>query len=298
MAPSAALSAADRVLAVLRHADLACSIRGAGLPFFLLLCGTFRKKHLWRRRCVMLYLFLFAGLFHPFPEVSFINVGQGDSILLRRPLNLGNILIDTGKPEAWSHLDGFLQAKGIRKLECLMITHPDLDHNGNQEILTEQYHPSEVITRHFDLRQYGSFAFRDLSTIESEDKNQSSLFLYADALGMSFIIAGDADQYAEREVIRNYPGLHADVLKVSHHGSSTSSADVFLDTVRPSLAVISCGAYSIYHHPSPETVQKLLKRHIPYFVTRTGGDISIVMIGPLRVLITAAGEISLLYPSG
>jgi beta-lactamase superfamily II metal-dependent hydrolase len=56
---------------------------------------------------------------------------------------------------------------------------------------------------------------------------------------------------------------------------------------------VSSGAYSIYHHPSPETVQRMLKRHIPYLDTKTAGDISIVMIGPLRVLIASDGTIAL-----
>ncbi len=298
LSPAGILKYTDHCLSLLRCIDLNGSLIGAGFPFFVLICLSLKGKQQWKKRLILLYAFLLTGLFHPFPEVTFINVGQGDSILLRRPLNLSSILIDTGKPEAWNHLDDLLKGKGIRKLESLIITHPDLDHNGNQEALTEEYIPSEVITEHFDLRQYRSVIIRDLSTIVSGDKNQSSLFLHAEINGMSFLIAGDADQYAETEVIRNYPGLHADVLKVNHHGSATSSADIFLDTLRPDLAVISCGAYSIYHHPSPETVQKLLKRHIPYFVTRESGDISIVMIGPLHVLITAAGEFSLLSSSG
>ena len=105
---------------------------------------------------------------------------------------------------------------------------------------------------------------------------------------------GDADQKAEEDIIFNNNSLHCDILKLSHHGSDTGSCDLFLDTVRPSLAIVSSGAYSIYRHPSVNTVQRLLKRHIPYLDTKDHGDISVLCIGPLNLLICSDGTVDLL----
>ena len=96
-------------------------------------------------------------------------------------------------------------------------------------------------------------------------------------------------------MIRNYTNLHCDVLKLSHHGSDTGSCDDFLDQVQPRLGIISSGPYSIYHHPSPDTIQRLLKRHIPYLDTKVEGDITILCLPfHLNLLITSRGTISFL----
>lgn len=275
------------------------SLIGLGLPVFVILVFSFyRSPYSSLITAVLFYLFLVTGMFHPFAEVTFINVGQGDAILIREPFNLCNILIDTGKPTQYKAVKTMLDAKGIRRLDTLFITHTDSDHSGNMEPVIDEYRPSQVITEHQGTAYCGPLVFHDLNSLDSDDENQSSIVLVFQLNGMTFVLPGDADQITEETIVRKYGNLRCDVLKLSHHGSKTGSCDLFLDTLKPKLGIVSSGAWQIYHHPSEETVQRLLKRHIPYLDTKDHGDISIFMIGPLRLLVTADGIIDLLSWQG
>lgn len=270
------------------------SMIGLGLPLFLiLLYPLYRFEHFEKKACALLWFFLLSGLFHPFAEVCFINVGQGDSILIRQPFNLCNIVIDTGKPNRYSSVQSALDARSVYIVDTMFITHMDSDHSGNMEAVKKDYHVRHVITEHQGTTYCGMMEFHDLNSIKEEDENRSSIVLWFQMNRLSFLMMGDADQTAEEKIIGKYGNLKCDILKLSHHGSATGSCDRFLDAVRPDIGIVSSGAYSIYHHPSPETVQRMLKRHIPYLDTKTAGDISIVMIGPLRVLIASDGTIAL-----
>lgn len=264
------------------------SVLGAGLPFFLILVFSFyRHEHFMKITFILLLSFLMSGLFHPFAEVCFINVGQGDCILIRAPLGMDNVLIDTGKSSEYEALKAALDARGIHRIDTFFVTHMDSDHCGNMETVQQEYDVRRLISEHEGSAISNILTFHDLNSLNVEDKNQSSLSLVFRMGGLDFVMCGDADQKAEETIAARFPGLSCDILKLSHHGSKTGSCDRFLDTLKPDLAIISSGAYSIYHHPSPETLQRLLKRHIPYLDTKDHGDISILFIGPLRLLICA-----------
>lgn len=285
----------DRMLTWLNAFRLPGTMLGFGLIFFLMIVFTVRHHQKAVRISLAWFLFFQStGLFHPLAEVTMINVGQGDSILIRMPLNSENYLIDTGKLKQWNTLSTMLDAKGIRKLNTLMITHSDNDHSGNQEAVIERYDPTQVITEHQSIIQNGRLRFYDLSTIQNEDENQSSLIHLFQLNGLSYLCMGDADSISESAVVQQYGSLDCDILKLSHHGSKTGSSEIFLDTVRPRLGLISSGAYRLYHHPSEETLQRLLKRHIPYLITREEGDISILCFPGFNLVITASGRISML----
>ncbi len=271
------------------------SLIGAGLPFFIIwIISFYRHEHFAKITFCSLIIFLLGGFFHPFAEVSFVNVGQGDCILIKGPFLLDQVLIDTGKASQYAHVQAALQARGIRRLDTLFITHMDSDHCGNMEQIIRDFRPGNVIDTHQGTSCSKLYQFHDLNNLETEDKNQSSLVLAFRLNGLDFVMCGDADMTSEERIANRYPGLRCDVLKLTHHGSKTGSCDRFLDVLQPQLGIISSGAYSIYHHPSPETVQRLLKRHIPYLDTKEHGDISILMIGPLRLLITSDWFVDLL----
>jgi beta-lactamase superfamily II metal-dependent hydrolase len=268
---------------------------GLGLPFFVILAISFyRSEHAAKIWTGLYFSFLLTGLFHPFAEVTFINIGQGDSILIREPFNLNNVLIDTGKPSQYSALKAMLDGKGIRRIGTMFITHMDSDHSGNMEVIPKEYRVGRIITEHEGTTLSGSLVFHDLNSIVSEDENQSSIVLVFEMNGLKFVMPGDADQIAEEAIVRRFGNLKCDVLKLSHHGSKTGSCDLFLDTLKPRLGIVSAGAAHIYRHPSDETVQRLLKRHIPYLNTNDHGDISIFMIGPLALLLTSDGIVDVL----
>lgn len=271
------------------------SIKGAGTLFFILLVYSMHhKKNLDRIFLVTYICFSLSGLFHPFMEISFINVGQGDAILIRAPFGMSNILVDTGKPSAYKTVDTFLKAKGIRKLDYLILTHMDDDHAGNMAQIIKEYSPKQVITEHVSSITAGPFVLYDLNPIKDENENRSSIMNWFSFNGMHVLLCGDGDAVSEEAIVSAYGSLPVDMIKIGHHGSATSSSDLFLDTMRPELAVISAGSPSLYHHPSDETVQRLLARHIPYINTYEKGDITILGIGRKNILMTSDGMISIL----
>lgn len=268
------------------------SIVGVGCILYIIIVSMFRHKV--KAAIILLYVFQITGLFHPCMEMTMINVGQGDAILIRAPLNSDNILIDTGKPSAYNSLKTYLDAKSIYVMNTLIITHNDNDHSGNKTNIQKDYVVKQCIETHQTTIQSSIFTLQDINEIQSEDENDSSIVNVMNFNGKQVCLMGDASNKTEEEIIHKYPTLSCDILKLGHHGSSTSSSDQFLDVVRPEIALISSGAYRIYHHPSEETIQKLLKRHIPYFDTKTSGDITILCFGKIRVFITSRFEIGLI----
>ena len=268
------------------------SIVGVGCILYIIIVSMFRHKV--KAAIVLLYVFQITGLFHPCMEMTMINVGQGDAILIRAPLNSDNILIDTGKPSAYNSLKTYLDAKSIYVMNTLIITHNDNDHSGNKTNIQKDYVVKQCIETHQNTIQSSIFTLQDINEIQSEDENDSSIVNVMNFNDKQVCLMGDASTKTEEEIIHKYPTLSCDILKLGHHGSSTSSSDQFLDVVRPEIALISSGAYRIYHHPSEETIQKLLKRHIPYFDTKTSGDITILCFGKIRVFITSRFEIGLI----
>ncbi|MBR2595472.1 MAG: MBL fold metallo-hydrolase [Solobacterium sp.] len=270
------------------------NLLGFGLPFFLLLAATFRR-HKKRLPIItaLLYLFLLGGLFHPLGEITFLNVGQGDCFLLRAPLNRGNILIDTGKLSQHDNIVNLLNAKGIRHLDAIFVSHDDNDHSGNAERLSAEYR-CPVITGSFGQWQKGPFLLLELNPARSDNDNDNSQVIYTEVNHLKFLFTGDISQDVERRLIRQYGNLRADVLKLSHHGSQTGTAAELLNAIQPRLAVISCGAYSIYHHPDPQVLERLNNAHVPYLTTRKEGDVSIFFLPRMNLLVTAQRKIDII----
>ncbi len=271
------------------------SILGVGFILFMIILLLFkRNRYYFLKACILISIFQITGLFHPCMEMTLINVGSGDSILIRAPFNQDNILIDTGKPSAYTSLKNLLNAKGIDTIHTLIISHADDDHSGNQESIFEDYDVKQCVTSHQELIQSNIFQLLDINDIENEDENESSIVNVFNLNGKQVCLMADATTESEKEILESYPSLKCDILKLGHHGSKTSSSDKFLDQVQPELALISAGSYSIYHHPSEETIQKLLKRHIPYFNTKEEGDITILCFSHFNLFITSSFHIGLL----
>ena len=290
--PNAALidliAAINRLSLISDRFCLYGSMIGFGLPFFLIWIFSFyRNRHFAKIAFGSLCIFFLCGLFHPFAEVSFINVGQGDCILIKGPLLSDNVLIDTGKPSQYANVCAALHARGIHHLHTFFVTHMDSDHCGSMDQIAKDFKVDRTITEHEGTTVSSYLVFHDLNSLKTEDENQSSLVLAFELNGLRFVMCGDADQISEEAIVRKFGNLKCDVLKLSHHGSKTGSCDLFLDTLKPQLGIVSSGAYSIYHHPSPETIQRLLSRHIPYLDTKDHGDISLFMIGPFCLLLCA-----------
>jgi competence protein ComEC len=249
--------------------------------------------------------------------VSYINVGQGDSILIELPYRKGTYLIDTGgsihfdqedweKPEEEFDVTKeivlpFLKAKGISKLDVLLLSHGDMDHAGGALYLLDSLKVGNVFMANSlpnelekdiqlkaknmgsgvriltnDVRwtdQNSKFMVLNPGIEEGQSSNNRSVVLWVKIYDTSLLFTGDIEKEAEHEIAGKFKSFKTDILKVPHHGSKTSTTDEFLEKASPAFAVISVGEKNIYGHPNEEVVERLKKRNITTFRTDLNGDI-------------------------
>ncbi|WP_374721710.1 DNA internalization-related competence protein ComEC/Rec2 [Peribacillus tepidiphilus] len=294
----------------------------------LLLCGSilnlfltwekgFTKKMLTASLfvCMILVYHFSAPCLSPFGEVTFIDVGQGDSILIKQPFGKGNILIDTGgvmnfAKEEWETTDRifepgadivvpFLKSKGIRNLDKLILTHPDQDHIGGAMAVMESISVKELVIAAPSIKEYGNkietkgkglkirlvkrgdtlhignIRLYVLGPNENhEDKNEESIVLFAKISNLNWLFTGDLGKKGEEELVKSFPKLKVDVLKIGHHGSKNSTSSIFIRAIKPKVAVISTGKNNRFGHPHSEVLKILEGEGINYFRTDKSGAVS------------------------
>ena len=258
--------------------------------------------------------------------VAFVDVGQGDSIFIKPPFKQETFLIDTGgrltfRQKKWQsrqqkHLSDynllpFLKSLGCTKIDHLLITHNDADHMGElmnvidnvkvKNLYLAKGSQVELKTliqsikgTKIHLVKKGDtvgnkLKVQILSPEKSTGENDDSLVTYFTINHQRFLLTGDLETTGEEALIRNYPQLKTDFLKVGHHGSNTSTGKELLEKVRPKYAIISAGKKNRYGHPTQETLTKLNKQKIRVFRTDQQG-----MIYYHWSAITKWGEIKLL----
>lgn len=236
-------------------------------------------------------------------KVHFIDIGQGDSTLIQTPSG-ENVLIDAGPGSEKDTLRAYLGASGIDTIELLVFTHPHEDHIGGgemvlslckvKEVLLPDYTTNTAVFKRLldaietegctvtqavphDSFTIDSVLFSVLGPIQSdyEDLNNASAVLRMQYGTVSFLLTGDAEKKAEQDILQSFSDapLHSDVLKVGHHGSSTSSHDAFLEAVCPEYAVISCAYQNEYGHPNEKTLQRLRGIHAKILRTDQNGTV-------------------------
>ena len=208
-------------------------------------------------------------------QVTILSVGQGDAIVLQAPFNQEVILIDTAKASAYGNVRSFLDAQGIYTIDALIITHQDNDHSGNADTILRDYDVMRSVTSSTDLDSSWFHLKMLKTTLPDPDDNQGSLVAMLQLKGIRFLFMADADTLVEADLIKQYPKLKADILKVGHHGSSGSTSDFFLSKIQARLAVISVG-FNRYGHPSYATLRRLDQAHTEIMMTQTQGDIQFV----------------------
>ncbi len=254
----------------------------------------------------------------PVPEdgeaiYHFIDVGQGDAILVTTAE--GNMLIDTSESGARDELDAYLKAAGIKSLKYLVLTHPDADHIGNADFVINNYEVENVLMT--DHAATSKTYERLLDAIENSkanleiveagykfslgaiqntviapnedynDPNEMSLVIKSVYGKTSVMLTGDAEVESEEDIVKKWSAdaLKCDILKVGHHGSTTSTTDAFLAAVDPDIAVISCGEGNKFGHPHKETMDKLTAKGIKIHRTDTEGSIIYKTDGETFVLV-------------
>ncbi len=212
-------------------------------------------------------------------QVTYINVGQGDSTLIRYRNKA--YLIDTGGLTSYdlatNSLIPFLKSNRIYSLEAVFITHYDYDHYGALESLTENFKVKNIVDYNSVFPYVsGNLTFENLNPYiydTSQDENDRSLVLHLSVADNSFLFMGDATTTVEEEIINNYT-LDVDYLKLGHHGSSSSSSLAFLQYINPEVAIISCGLNNRYGHPSEDVISRLNQLGITYRRTDLEGSIT------------------------
>lgn len=240
-------------------------------------------------------------------KVSYIDVGQGDSILVQ--VNGKNLLIDAGPNESTDKLMSYLSKQNIKKLDFIVATHPHEDHIGAMDTVIKKYDigefyaPKKMTTtktfenmvnalksKNIKINAAAAGVSLDLGKnvkcemIAPNGTNYESLNNYSAVIKITygnskFLFTGDAEKLSEKEILNKNYDISCDVLKVGHHGSTSSSSKPFLDKVSPKIAIISCGKNNDYGHPHRETVDELKKRNIQIYRTDIDGSIVLISDG-------------------
>lgn len=246
-------------------------------------------------------------------KVTFLDVGQGDSIVIQLPDGRGTYLIDTGgsipfEKEAWAKRTDsfsvgedvvvpFLKREGIRTLDKLMLTHADADHagaaldvlthipaddiiispgSGKEPLMTSLQQAGHNVRESGagEAWRAGDASFRFLWPGDRKyEGNNDSLVLYAEMGGKTWLFTGDLEEQGERALIKQY-NLSVNILKAGHHGSKTSTSPAFIEAVNPDVAVVSAGQNNRYGHPHASVVDTLQQNGVTLYRTDQNGAVT------------------------
>lgn len=252
-------------------------------------------------------------------EVHFIDVGNADSILVRQGDK--NLLIDAGERGDVDDILTYFEQHGIYHLDMVIATHPHADHIGAMDqviknlpiskfvmsFMPEEATPTtatyEKMLTALDQKnvvveeakpgavyELGEARVQILAPLkETEETNDMSVVTRVTFGQHAFLFTGDAGTAVEKQLLNSDFDLKADVLKVSHHGSTTGNSDKFLKKVAPTYAVIPCGSDNDYGHPHQEIIDRLNKRKIPFYRADVYGDIVITSDGNALTIKTEKG---------
>ncbi len=252
-------------------------------------------------------------------SVHFIDVGQGDSILAESGGHY--LLVDAGENDQAATVTGYLRSQGVTRLDYVIGTHPHSDHIGGLDAVISEFEVGKVIlppvehtTRTFedvldavtdkglkltkpvpgDSYTLGGATFTIIAPNGDygDDLNNWSVGILLENGSSRFVMCGDAEAKAEADILKNGIDISADVLKLGHHGSRTSTSQEFLDRVNPATVVIQCGAGNSYGHPHKETMEKLKRDKIQVFRTDQDGTIIARSDGSSIRWETGAGNVS------
>lgn len=266
---------------------------------------------MWRKLLIIIILSLFVG-YYSFRNnnddlvVTFFDVGQGDGIFLKTPSGQ-NVLIDGGPDNTVLYELGKVLPYWEHTLDMVMLTHPDADHiTGLIEVLnrytvtvvlmpeyvhtTPEYEAWMRILRERNITVILTYAGMRFSLDDniscdilwpmkgwsgSESANDYSLVSRCVYHNVAFLFTGDIESVVENELLLRFATVDADVLKVAHHGSNTSTTQGFLNAVDPSFAVIQSGRENRFGHPHTRILRRIERKKITVLRTDVFGSISL-----------------------
>ena len=233
-------------------------------------------------------------------KVHYIDVGQADSILVQQGAQ--NMLIDAGNNEDDKLVVAYLKKQGVSKIDVLIGTHLDEDHIGGLDTIIKTFNIGKIYipkvtktTKTFEdvvlaikaknmkvsvpkvgeKFKIGSAEITILAPNSTtyEGSNNYSIVAKLKYGSNSFLFMGDAESISENEILKKQLDVKADVIKIGHHGSSSSTSNAFLTKVSPKYAVISVGKGNSYNHPSKTPMDLLKSKKIPVYRTDEVGTI-------------------------
>ena len=262
------------------------------ITYYLIITFIFYSSEKKNKNYLWLFLILIIihhniNTFNPNINITTIDVGQGDSILLKLDHNKGNILIDTGGSYNNTYnlskniTVPYLKSEGINSLNYLIISHGDYDHMGEAINLVNNFKVEKVILNcgEFNdlekeiikvldkkkIKYYSCIQELNidknklyfLNTKKYDNENDNSNVIYTEFNNFKFLFMGDASITTEKEIMDKYNLPDIDVLKIGHHGSKTSSSKEFIDEINPKYSIISVGKNNRYGHPNKETLDNI-----------------------------------------
>lgn len=255
--------------------------------------------------------YFYSRLPQKYLEVDFLDVGQGDSVLIKTPQGQ-NILIDGGPDNSVIYQLGRTLSFFDRQIDLIILSHPQADHlTGLIEILkrfkvkkilitiaeidTLEYLIWQNLIKEKDIEIINAQKISDIKLVDNlkleilypfsninleklEDINDSSIILKLSFNDIDFLFTGDATYKIEEELIVNNINLEAEILKISHHGAKNATSKEFLEKVKPVLGVISVGENK-FGHPAFRTLKSLEKQKVLVLTTKEQGTVKILSDG-------------------
>jgi competence protein ComEC len=235
----------------------------------------------------------------------FIDVGEGDSELLVTPAGK-TILIDGGEEQSGTL--AFLQAHQVNHIDLMIASHPHADHIGGLIDVLEamkvdtiavngRTNNTQTFKRFLDLITSTGAGYEELSTGDAfsidgvsfsvvapdkdyapDDLDNTSLVILAQCYQTRILYTGDMEKEEENRLLASKAEIKADILKVGHHGSNTSTSYNFMMAVSPAVAIYSAGAGNNYHHPHPSVINRLKSYKKIVYGTDINGLISVEIL--------------------
>ncbi len=259
---------------------------------------------------VFIWLAVFESKPGKYAQVSFLDVGQGDAILITAS-NRNQILIDAGRDKKVLRELGKVMPFFDRSIDVLIETHPDADHIGGMPEVVKRYSVAnflepgvesensidDELERRINIKGVEStlarsgqiinlgdgsflrilFPDRDVSLLETNDASIVAQYFFGDTC---FFLTGDSPIKIEEYLVNLYgESLKCDVLKAGHHGSRTSTGDTLLKALDPNIAIVSAGQDNTYGHPHAEVLERLKQADVEILSTIEHGTIHLVSDG-------------------
>ncbi|MCM1330014.1 MAG: MBL fold metallo-hydrolase [Ruminococcus sp.] len=249
-------------------------------------------------------------------EIHFIDVGQGDCSLIM--WEGAAMLIDCGEREQAETVLKYLKKQGVKKLDYIVATHPHSDHIGGMGDIISAVEVEKVIAPRVTddmtptTKTYERFLkalsdkalrltaakpgttytlgtsaegktppkFEIIAPVDDyDDLNNYSVVIRLTYGGTSYLFTGDAEKQAESDILKSGAELNSDVLKVGHHGSSTSTSEDFYNEVSPKICIIQCGSDNSYGHPHKETMETIENSGAKVYRNDTDGTVIVYSDG-------------------